>query len=539
MRVKFNYAKRWKKVVVLALALMFVGFSISLAIFGRIGSFPTIFGIPYSGIAGAAQVGLAMGMVILEYDLGGVLAIILLGTSFISSLVSALAMGNMQAIQGTCYLVISIVLAVFIRTKIKAERKIGNVDDLTGISNRRNATDYMDHLLVNRRQFYMLHIGVKNMRTVNETKNLKTGDKLIIDFTKAWGKIDSEHTFLARHSGSDFLAIIEKKHCHDVEAYAKRFVDVVREVAEEEDSDYYYLSASVGIAESAKRGITSQDMLKNAEIAFNYACSCGKNNVVIYQHELENGILREKMIEARIKKAVENDLFYMVYQPQFTARDKTLRGFESLIRMKTAEGEAPIYPGEFIPVAEQSDLIISIGEYVLRHVLSEFSPLLRGRSDIIVSVNISSKQLLSRGFIDLVKKVLDETDFYPMNLEIEITEYCLMDTDDMAAGVLNELKAMGIKIAMDDFGTGYSSLAYLTKLPIDLIKIDKSIVDEIGDGDIVSAICSMGHSLGCEIIAEGVEEERQLHILKEKQCDLIQGYIWSKPLEFENAKRLL
>lgn len=539
MKVKYNYTSLWKKAFVIVLTVIYMLMFASFIVFARMGISPEIFGIPVSGVVGALQIGIVIAAVVLDFELGGILSLIVTGMSIASSLTQAIFANNRSAIQGTSYLIVALFVIVIIRNKIKAEQKSSAIDEMTGISNRHNAVEYLNHLLSRKRPFYVCHMGIKNFKMVNETRGLQVGDEMIIDFTKDWQMVDQEYTFLARYSGSEFVAVIEKKHCPDIENYVGRLIDVVRCVAEAEGSDYYYLSLSVGVADSSKDGRSGQEILRKAEIAFNDALKSGKNNCKHYQRLLEDTLLRGQMIEGRVKRALDQKLFYMVFQPQFTSEGKKLRGYEALIRMKTLEGEEPLFPGDFIPVAEQSDLIIDIGEYVLKKTMSEFSPYLRDRSDVLVSVNISSKHLLSRDFVKYVKDVLAETEFDPYNLEIEITEYCLMETDDKAAKVVDELKKMGIKIAMDDFGTGYSSLAYLAKLPIDLIKIDKTIIDEIGDGEIVGAICSMGHSLDCEVIAEGVEYREQLDMLREKKCDFIQGYYYSKPVDFEEAIQYL
>ncbi len=535
MRVRYNYTSRLRKAFVILLAIIYMILFASYIVFARLGISPEVFGIPVSGVVGAVQIGIAIAMVVIEYELGGILAIIMTALSIASSLTQALFANNRAAIQGTSYLIVSLIIILIIRGKMKNEHKSSSLDDLTGISNRRNAVEYINYMLSNRKSFYVCHMGIKNFKMVNETRGLQVGDELIVDFTKDWQMIDPDHTFLARYSGSEFVAVIEKKHCIDIDYYVDRLIDVVRSVAEAEGSDYYYLSLSVGVADSTRDGHSGQEILRKAEIAFNDALRSGKNNHKYYQRLLEDTLLKGQMIESRVRKALEQKLFYMVFQPQFTAEGQKLRGYEALIRMKALDGEKQLYPNDFIPIAEQGELIIAIGEFVLKKTMSEFAPYLRDRSDVLVSVNISSKHLLSRGFVDYVRKTLEETGFDPYNLEIEITEYCLMETDYKAAKVVGELKRMGIKVAMDDFGTGYSSLAYLAKLPIDLIKIDKTIVDEIGDGEIVGAICSMGHSLECEVIAEGVEYKEQLDILREKNCDFIQGYYYSKPVSFEEA----
>ena len=230
---------------------------------------------------------------------------------------------------------------------------------------------------------------------------------------------------------------------------------------------------------------------------------------------------------------------FLVYQPQFIGADKKLLGFETLLRMKVPE-EGIISPAEFIPAAEKSDLIFDIDHYVLDRAMREFAePIKKAGCSYMLSINISARHITSPDFVDDVKQAVERSGFPVECLEIEITEYCFVASIDDAIRNINLLKEMGVKIALDDFGTGYASLSYLSKLPIDLVKIDKSFVDNIETDetacDFISAVISIGHILGCKVISEGVESEAQLDLLIDRECDYIQGYVWGKPLEYSAA----
>ena len=199
-------------------------------------------------------------------------------------------------------------------------------------------------------------------------------------------------------------------------------------------------------------------------------------------------------------------------------------------------------PAEFIPAAEKNDLILEITDWVLNKALNTFADLIRG-TDIIISINVSSKNMENPNFVLQVREELQQANFPAKNLEVEITEYCLLESFEKTIQNIRALRDMGVKVALDDFGTGYSSLSYLEKLPINLLKIDKTLVDDIeGNQKIqqfVNAVIYMGHLMGCEVICEGVESQAQLNLLRENNSDFIQGYIWSRPLEFDKAKELL
>ena len=231
-----------------------------------------------------------------------------------------------------------------------------------------------------------------------------------------------------------------------------------------------------------------------------------------------------------------------MFQPQYETETKRLRGFETLLRLKDETG-VPIPPSDFIPVAERSGLIFEIDRWVLRHAMQSFSEEITGNSDFIVSVNISARHIVEPGFAEEVKDMLEENNFPPERLEIEVTESCFIASIEKAISTLLKIKSLGVQIALDDFGTGYASLSYLQKLPIDLLKIDKSFIDDMTDreegGNFVKSIIAIGHMFHCKVISEGVEEEQQLELLKELKCDYIQGYLWGKPQKQSDALQLI
>ena len=539
MKISLNYGNKTRKIIVVLLAILYMCMTIALPLIERNGGIMLFGSLPISGLITCIQFGLALLIALLDYELGGTLSTVLIVVSLLATAMSFLnGRAQANAFLGLVYGIISLLIVLFTRSRIERERKSALTDDLTGISNRKHIIQYIEHLILKKTPFYIIYIDIDDFKLINETYGHEKGDEVIKILAKEWSKIDSRRTVLGRYGGDQFLAVMRQKDCLDVKSMAGFYADAVNRLIDDGDEFFPNVSVSIGIVEYPKHDSKAVELLRKADIAVNRATKLGRNQILEYDNEFEEQIVREQYIETRIKKALDEKLFYMVYQPQFVIGTKKLRGFESLIRMRAID-EDPLYPGDFIPVAEKSDLIIDIGEYVLKRVTSDFAPILSSDKDFVVSINISAKQMLSKDFVNVVRRALDDTGFNPRNLEIEITEYCLMDTTDSALKIINELKDMGIMIAMDDFGTGYSSLSYLTKLPIDLLKIDKSIVDEMGAGEIVGAICSMGHALSCEIIAEGVEEEEQLDILREKGCDLIQGYIWGKPMAYEDALELI
>ena len=302
----------------------------------------------------------------------------------------------------------------------------------------------------------------------------------------------------------------------------------------------HYLTASIGISQFPKDSKNSSELIRYADIAMYSVKSTGKNGIKLFEKELETEMMRISGIESLAQKYITEESFKFAYQPQYCAKTKKLRGFETLLRIRE-EDRNIVSTQELISVAEKSDIIFRIDEYVLKKALEEFKPNIQKYGDIILSVNISAKHISKKGFPLAVERILAETGFPAEQLEIEITEYCLAGSVDTTIQNMNKLRKLGIKIALDDFGTGYASLSYLSRLPVNLLKIDKSFIDRLSDSssvDFISAIISMGHILGCEVISEGIESQSQLDIVTEKNCDFIQGFLWGAPLDIKMASEL-
>ena len=258
---------------------------------------------------------------------------------------------------------------------------------------------------------------------------------------------------------------------------------------------------------------------------------------------MQNDEIKQREAEYLIKEALDKNYFYQVYQPQYTTSEKKLRGFETLIRCAMPDGSI-ISPGFLIPAAEKSNLIISIDDYVLRKAMTDFKPMLEKTNEkLILSINVSAKNISSADFANRILNLVEEIKFPPENLELEITEYSFAESVELTIENINQLRAYGIEIALDDFGTGYTSIKQMMTLPINLLKIDKCLIDDVEENqsirDIVDSIIYMGHVMNCEVICEGVEKENQLNFLKEHKCDFIQGFIWGKPISLNEVEQLI
>ena len=535
MKSYYNYGNTGRKTVAILMAIIYMVIVAFVSKAGRADALPLFKGASVLGILTAIQFLLALLMVAIDYEIGGALALFVVSASTVVAVIPMIILHSLSPLPGVLNYAACAIAVFTIRNQIGHERQKAFVDELTGLGNRKSLIQYIEHLMNTRTPFYLVLLDLDHFKKLNDKMGHSQGDELLKDLAHRWSAIYPNSAVMGRLGGDEFVVIIKKRNFNDIELASQKYIKVVEKIANAPQSAYPTLTISTGIVEYPLFGDSADDLLKKADISVRKAQDAGRNLYMRYQEEFDEEVVHELNVESRIKDALDNDLFYMVYQPQFEANTKKLRGFESLIRMSNVNGQAPVYPGDFIPVAEKTNLIIEIGEFVIKRVLNDFKEIVLRHPELVISVNISAKQLLDHGFVDMLQQALEEVKFNPKNLEIEITEYCMMDTADDALKVVNDIKAIGVNIAMDDFGTGFSSLSYLAKMPIDLLKIDKTLIDDMGDGEIVEAICSMSHALSCEVIAEGVEESEQLDILKSKSCNYIQGYIWSKPLEYQDA----
>ena len=348
---------------------------------------------------------------------------------------------------------------------------------------------------------------------------------------KSIGKDDN--WLIARYGGDEFLLMIPKEYLTENHPLIEKLLSAIRSPIPLGD-ERISITASMGISNSD--GITVPDQhVINAETALLDAKEKGRNRACLYGDEMKAKVQEENRIKAKLLDAIKNDGFYMLYQPQINAKTKEVSGYEALVRMK----EPGIFPGQFIPVAERSGWIWKIGRITTELVIKQLAAWRdSGHKLHPVSVNFSSNQLNDTGYITFVQDLLKEYNIPANLLEIEITEGIFLDKSALADQLFKRFKEMGIKLLMDDFGTGYSSLGYLTYIPVDVVKLDKSLVDAYlvsGKDSFIRNIIYLMHDLNKEMIIEGVEEEWQYNRLVEFDADIIQGYYFSKPIPPEDA----
>ncbi|MDT3428211.1 diguanylate cyclase (GGDEF)-like protein/PAS domain S-box-containing protein [Paenibacillus forsythiae] len=390
----------------------------------------------------------------------------------------------------------------------------------------------------------LLFVDTDNFKYINDTMGHKFGDILIRQVSeRLQSTIVRDGSMLSRLGGDEFVVFLKNIEEHkEVLALAEQLLSEFRKPFEIGESSVY-VSASIGISFYPEDGNTTEEILKNADMAMYRAKEAGKGIYAVYDRGMHTEFNERMMIEKHLRGALDNEEFELFYQPQVDLHTGAISGFEALIRW-----DSPVLgfvsPLSFIKIAEDSRLIIPIGEWVLRKACEFMSGLCRRQNNCYkIAVNISVIQLLQDDFIQTVLNVLSESEIPPGCLELEITETVFIESFERIVGKLEYLKMQGIRIALDDFGTGYSSLSYLQQLPITTLKMDKAFIDPLTEDShsqsFIRTMVSLGHEMGLEVVAEGVEDSSQLVFLEEAGCDKVQGYLFSRPLSQRNTQELL
>jgi diguanylate cyclase (GGDEF)-like protein/PAS domain S-box-containing protein len=420
-------------------------------------------------------------------------------------------------------------------------------DVLTKLPNRTQFTEMLkeeiNKALINNTSGAILFIDLDNFKNVNDTLGHNYGDELLRKIAERLRKVLREQDIACRLGGDEFLILLRGINSEsEIVRCAEEALKVLDNMYDINDKQVY-VSASIGIATFPKDSIDPNVLLKNADAAMYKAKESGKNKYVFFNQYMLHTLERKTIIQGILRNAIKNDELRLYYQPQYDIKTGAIIGLEALLRLHS-KVLGYIYPNEFIPIAEESGIIVEIGEWVLRKACEKNLELRRkGYQYGCIGVNISSIQLQHSDFTHMVERVLCDVGLEPKYLELELTETVLMKSLDSNVQILGELKKKGVKVALDDFGTGYSSLNYLRKIPLNRLKIDRSfIVDLINvskNRDICEGIIQMAHNLGLEVIAEGVEKKEQLEILKEMMCDSVQGFLYSVPLPESELEAVL
>ncbi len=419
-------------------------------------------------------------------------------------------------------------------------------DDLTNLPNRRYINRELETIIAelnagHRHTMALLYIDLDRFKIINDNFGHSYGDELITKVSKRLCRSLGEKDILARMGGDEFIFLLTDFSSPDYATKkAEEILNLFHEPFQVGEKELH-TTASIGVAIYPDYPISMEKLMVYADNAMYQAKLQGKNRYVIHTSELLEDMMDEYSLEIDLRRALENNEFVLHYQPQIHNQTGKLVGFEALIRWQHPRlGLLP--PGKFIKLAEENGLITQIGEWVINEACSQNKKWQdAGMEPIKVSVNLSTQQFLTRNLVTYMEDVLKRTALDPQYIVVEITEYMAMEYE-YSIIVLKKLKSLGIGISIDDFGTGYSSLNYLKNFPIDYIKIDKSFISELmndpNDAIIVNAIITLAHNLHKEVIAEGVETKEQLDFLTKHQCDITQGYFFSKPLPIEEIEKI-
>jgi diguanylate cyclase (GGDEF)-like protein/PAS domain S-box-containing protein len=422
-----------------------------------------------------------------------------------------------------------------ITERTRAEERIrhmANHDSLTGLPNRAAFRDEMDQALKRVRRGQMiaaLCLDLDHFKNVNDTLGHLIGDKLLCAVAARLKDVVRETDTIARLGGDEFAVLqvgLDKPEA--ASAFAQRIIAAINQPCEI-DGHQMNVSTSIGIAIAPNDGSTTEQLLRNADMALYRAKSDGRAVFRYFEAEMDQQLQARRSLEIDLRNAVANGEFQLVYQPQVDAVTEEITGCEALLRWKSPS-RGMVSPAEFIPLAEEIGLIVPIGEWVLKQACCEAAS---WPKPVRVAVNLSPAQFKSRSVMQSVINALAISGLAANRLELEITESVLLHDNEATLATLHQLRGFGIKISMDDFGTGYSSLSYLRSFPFDKIKIDRSFIKDISDkGDcaaIVKAVAGLGKGLGIATTAEGVETIEQLHKVRLEGCTEVQGYYFSAP----------
>lgn len=418
-----------------------------------------------------------------------------------------------------------------------AEEKIYNLayfDRITGLPNRTYFEDKLCNRIQTNENTFILSIGLNGLKNVNDSLGYVYGDTVLKEISLRIESCLCNDCILSRFGGDQFIVLM--KNIKDRKLVETLSISILHEINKslKINNSEFYITGNIGISLYPEDGHNLQEIIKYADLAMYKSKEKGNNSYEFYNKYMNEEIHKRLYLEESLHNAVENNEFVVYYQLQKDIINNKFSGAEALVRWIHPE-KGFISPADFIPLAEETGLIIPIGEFVLRESCKKAKALHdKGYNDFVISVNVSEIQLENSNFVQLVKTVLNETGLQPKFLTIEITESIFMKSLDGNIKILEELRDMGVNIALDDFGTGYSSFSYLMNLPIDILKIDKSFVDGITEStkkeSIFGSIVSIAKKIELFVVAEGVETFEQLDILKKQDCDKIQGYLFSKPM---------
>ena len=443
--------------------------------------------------------------------------------------------------RGVAIKIVGSILGIAIQRNFEEEiNKLKYYDILTDTPNRKLFISTLENEIVKAKENYkqikhaVLFIDLDDFKEINDTLGHNYGDELLKNVANLIKATIADGDILSRIGGDEFFILMRSiKEYSEISELCVKLQSLLN-CAIRIDDKHVYTSASIGITIFPNDGCDTNLLLKNADTAMYSAKNNGKARYSFFNENMSNIIVRRAEIEKGLRNALANNEFEMYYQPQIDIINNKLKGFEALLRWNSAK-LGRVSPAEFIPVAEKSGLIVSIGDWIIKMVCQQNS-LWKSKGYLYdtIAINLSGIQLQNDGFEETLINIINETKINPKFVELEITESIFMKDFDRSIKLLTAIRELGVTIALDDFGTGYSSLSYLKRLPITTLKIDKSFIDNIDTNErekvIVDGIILLAQKIGLDVIAEGAENKNQIELLKGMGCNQIQGYYFSKPL---------
>jgi len=433
----------------------------------------------------------------------------------------------------------------------QAEQKLthlAHVDAVTGLANRNAFNERLEFAIREAGQFQetvaMLLLDLDNFKQVNDTLGHQAGDELLRVIGQRIVRTLRREDFVARLGGDEFAVILRNVSARsEAMQVCTKLVDMIALPVPIEGHDFF-VTASIGVAFFPDDGEDSKTLTRNADTAMYQAKIAGKNAFELFLPAMNANVKKRVSMETCLRGALQNGELSLHYQPKIDLMSGALLGFEALLRWKNEQMGGMVSPADFIPVAEDSGLIVPIGEWVIQQALADLRRWNEGRrKKLHIAVNLSARQLKVDGIARRIAQLVAESAVPAEWLELELTESMVMENVHAQIETFQELRKFGVRLAIDDFGTGYSSMSYLKRLPIDTLKIDRSFVNELpknnNDLAIATAIVALGHSLGLTVVAEGIETEAQADALLNLGCDIGQGYLYAKPMPADRITQYL
>jgi diguanylate cyclase (GGDEF)-like protein len=417
------------------------------------------------------------------------------------------------------------------------------IDALTKLPNRRHLFDFIHYISSLKQESFnkyaLFIVNLDFFRTVNSHLGHDAGDQILVECAQRISSAFPENSFIARMDGDEFAVLLPISKPEDLEAEANKILDSIKKPVVI-SGQQIFISVSIGIAVLHEDAKTPEELIRHAAAAVSNVKNSRRSSYMVYSPDMVESSRYKFSLVSELHQAIERNEFVLHYQPKIDGKTSQIVGIEALIRWNHPL-RGLLYPIDFIPIAEETGIIKYIDEWVLYNACLQLKKWTQeGIRHLRLAVNLSAWQFKDQHLVDIVSKVLSETGIDPSSLELEITETAAMENMNFTQNILTRLISMGVAISIDDFGTGYSSLNYLKHFPISFLKIDRSFVADIlsdkNTYSIVRAIIEVAHALQLKVIAEGVENQEQLDMLKELGCDEVQGYHISRPLPVDDIQ---